>query len=182
LIPRILFSNRFGTRLELGYFMPFGDSADATIYADINTKNYTGLGVNVRYLPSQNVKIDELNAYTVHNPDPNPSITGEKARQEWRYEYKHAQDNLPGGFRGVVDVEDFSNLDFFRQFDRDPRLHTLSNVYSSAYVTKNRPTYSLNVLTDRRDIFLGTFAQAGTGKELRTRFEQLPTAQSCMHP
>jgi len=182
LIPRILFSNTFGTRLELGYFLPFGDSVDSTIYADINTKNFNGIGVNVRYLPSDNVKIGELSATTVHNPDPNPLTTGEPARQEWRYEYKHAQDNLPGGFRGVVDVQDFSNLDFFRRYDRDPRLHTISNIYSSAYLSKNRPTYSLNILTDRRDIFLGTFAASGEGAEQRQRFEQLPSVQFRMYP
>jgi LPS-assembly protein len=182
LIPRILFSNTFGTRLELGYFIPVGDSIDTTVYADVNTKNYTGIGVNVRYLPSENVKIGELSAYTVHNPDPDLLKTGEPARQEWRYEYKHAQDNLPGGFRGVVDVQDYSNLDFFRRYDRDPRLHTISNIYSSAYLTKNRPTYSLNILTDRRDIFLGTFANNGEGAEQRQRFEQLPSVQFRMYP
>jgi LPS-assembly protein len=182
LIPRILFSNTFGTRLELGYFIPIGDSVDTTIYADLNTKNYTGIGVNVRYLPSENVKIGELSAYTVHNPQTDLLQTGEPARQEWRYEYKHAQDNLPGGFRGVVDVQDFSNLDFFRRYDRDPRLHTISNIYSSAYLTKNTSTYSLNLITDRRDIFLGTFANNGTGAEQRQRFEQLPSLQFRMYP
>ena len=76
----------------------------------------------------------------------------EAGKEQWRYAYKHAQDNLAGGFRAVVDVEDFSNLDFFRRFSSDPRLHTLSQIYSSAYLTKNQPTYSLNILTDRRDI------------------------------
>ena len=182
LIPRILFSSTFGTRLELGYFIPVGDSVDATIYADLNTQNFNGIGVNVRYLPSENVKIGELSAYTVHNPDPNLLLNGKAARQEWRYEYKHAQDNLPGGFRGVVDVQDFSNLDFFRRYDRDPRLHTISNIYSSAYLTKNVSTYSLNLLTDRRDIFLGTFASNGEGAEQRQRFEQLPSVQFRMYP
>ena len=131
LIPRLLFSNRFGQRLELGYFLPFGDSADATISADLNTKQYWGTGVTVRYVPSPDVKIGELTAYAVRDP--------EARTQQWKYEYQHAQDNLPGGFRGVIDIRDFSNLDFFRVYDRDPKLHTLSNIYSSAYLTKNRP-------------------------------------------
>jgi len=180
LIPRILFSSTFGNRLELGYFMPFGDSVDATVYADLNTKNFNGIGADVRYVPSENVKLGELSVYTVHNPDPELLAQGEKARQEWRYQYRHAQDNLPGGFRGVVDVQDFSNLEFFRRYDRDSRLHTISNVYSSAYLTKNGPTYSLNLLTDRRDIFLGTFSTGAA--EDRQRFEQLPSVQFRMYP
>ena len=43
------------------------------------------------------------------------------------------------------------DLNFFREYDDDPRMLTLSNIYSSAYLTKNRPTYSLNILSDRRD-------------------------------
>lgn len=165
LIPRVLFSNTFGTRLEAGYFLPIGESADATLYADLNTENYTGGGVNLRYVPSENVKIGDLTAYAVNNPAQN--------RVEWRYQFRHAQENLPGGFRGVVDVQDYSNLDFFRDYDRDPRLHTLSNIYSSGYLTKNKPTYSLNILADRRDIVFAT---------TRQRFEQLPSLQLRMYP
>lgn len=167
LIPRLLFSNRYGQRLEVGYFLPVGESADTTFYADLNTKGYNGLGVDLRYLPNQNIKIGELNAYAVHDP--------ESGKEQWKYRYKHAQDNVFGGFRGVVDVEDFSDLEFFRNYDRDPRIHTLSQVYSSAYLTRNRPTYSLNLLTDRRDIILGT------GND-RQRFEQLPSVQFRVYP
>ena len=128
-------------RLETAYFMPFGDSIDATVTADLGAGGYFGAGVKVRYLPSQDVKIGELSANVVRDPHPErldstPNAVGPVFH--WRYRYQHAQDNLPGGFRGVIDVEDFSNLDFFRKYERDPRLHTLSNIYSSAYLTKNR--------------------------------------------
>ena len=166
LIPRVRLSSAFGQRLELGYFIPMGRSADATIYADLNTKQYWGTGVTVRYVPSENVKLGELTAYTVRDP--------EAGRQQWKYEYQHAQDNLPGGFRGVIDIRDFSNVDFFREFDRDPQLHTISNVYSSAYLTKNRPGYSINLLADRREILLSSTTMQ--------RFEQLPSLQFRMYP
>ncbi|HVR40869.1 MAG TPA: LPS assembly protein LptD, partial [Thermoanaerobaculia bacterium] len=177
LIPRARYSNFFGSRLETAYFLPFGDSVDATINVDLNSKDYFGTGLNLRYLPSQNVKLGELAAYGVNNPRASATtvngVTKFKDRLEWKYQYRHAQDNLPGGFRGVVDIQDYSNLDFFREYDDDPRLQTLSNIYSSAYVTKNRPTYSLNVLGDRRDIVF-------TGQ--RQRFEQLPSVQYRMYP
>lgn len=177
LIPRILRSSEYGERLEVGYFIPFGDSADATLYADVSAQGYHGLGTTVRYLPSENVKLGELNAYTVRD------VSGDDAKQQWKYAYKHAQENLPGGFRGVVDVQDFSDLDFFRKYDRDPRIFTLSNIYSSAYLTKNRPTYSLNILADRRDIILGraTFGDPNS-PILKQRFEQLPSLQFRMYP
>lgn len=182
LIPRYLHSGQLGDRFEFGYFLPIGDSVDITAYADLNTKNFNGFGVDLRYLPTPNVKLGELNVYTVHNPDPDPNVVGEKARQEWRYEYRHSQENLPWGFRGVVDVQDYSDLDFFRRYDRDPRLHTLSNVYSSAYLTKNRPTYSFNLLADRRDIFLGHLTSSASSPLVKQRFEQRPSAQFRMYP
>jgi LPS-assembly protein len=175
LIPRVRFSSRFGQRLELGYFIPMGESADTTVYADLDTKGYNGLGIDLRYLPSPNIKLGELNAYVVHD--------SEAKKQQWKYAYKHSQDNLPGAFRGVVDVEDFSDLDFFRKFDQDPRLHTLSQVYSSAYLTKNRNTYSFNVLADRRDIILGHVDPTDPNSAIsKQRFEQLPSLQFRVYP
>jgi len=165
LIPRARFTDKFGSRLEAGYFLPFGDSIDATIYADVSTAEYFGTGVEVRYVPSENIKIGDFRGHMVNNAARNAI--------EWKYQYRHAQENLPGGFRGVVDIQDYSNLDFFREYDDDPRLHTLSNIYSSAYLTKNGPTYSLNVLSDRRDIEL---------TDRRQRFEQLPSLQLRMYP
>ncbi|MCU1244622.1 MAG: lptD, partial [Acidobacteria bacterium] len=174
LIPRLLLSGQLGSRLELGYFIPFGDAYDATLYADLNTKGYNGVGVNVRYAPSTDVKLGNLSAYAVHDAANN--------KQQWKYAYQHSQENLPGGFRGVVDIQDYSDLDFFRSYDRDPRLHTLSNIYSSAYLTRNRPTYSLNLLADRRDILLGHATSDPASPILKQRFEQLPSLQFRMYP
>ncbi len=165
LIPRLRITDRFGVRLENGYFIPIGNSADATVYADASSNGYFGAGADVRYVPSENVKIGDFRGHLVNNV--------ESKEVEWKYQYRHAQENLPGGFRGVVDVQDYSNLEFFRRYDHDPTLQTISNIYSSAYVTKNRPTYSLNVLTDRRDIIFG---------DTRQRYEQLPSVQFRMYP
>jgi LPS-assembly protein len=175
LIPRIGLSSQFGQRLELGYFIPIGDSVDTTIYADVNTKGYNGAGFDLRYLPTPNIKTGELRAFAVHDP--------EGKKMQWQYEFKHAQDALPGNFRGVVDVQDFSDLDFFRKWDRDPRIHTLSQIYSSAYLTKNRDNYSLNILADRRDIVLGRENPSDPNSpELKQTFEQLPSLQFRMYP
>lgn len=174
LIPRARFSDKFGSRLQMGYFMPFGESVDATLYGDISTADYFGAGLELRYVPSENVKIGDFRGHVVNNTV--REVVGTEVEQrnqlEWKYQYRHAQENLPGGFRGVVDVQDYSNLDFFREYDDDPRLHTLSNIYSSAYLTKNRPGYSLNILSDRRDIEL---------TDRRQRYEQLPSLQLRMY-
>lgn len=182
LIPRARFNDKFGPRLQNGYFIPFGDSVDATIYGDVSTERYLGAGVDLRYVPSENIKIGDVRAYTVHNVL--------KKTIEWKYQWRHAQENLPGGFRGVVDVQDYSDLNFFREYDDDPSILTQSNIYSSAYLTKNKPTYSLNILADRRDYELLVFDTNdddgdGNTNELtsaRTRYEQLPSLQLRMYP
>ena len=173
LLPHIVFTSKFGSRLELGYFVPFGPSIDATGYLDLSSTGYNGGGVSVRYRPSPNIKQGDLDAYTVRDPVANA--------QQWRYAYKHAQDQLPGGFRAVVDIQDYSNLDFFRRYSNDSRLHTLSQIYSSAYLTKNQPTYSFNILTDRRDIVSVASSDPNVPPE-RQRFEQLPSLQFRMYP
>jgi LPS-assembly protein len=164
-----------GNRLELGYFLPFGESADATLYADLNTRGYNGVGAEVRYRPSADVKAGDATGFVIHD-----ALT---KRQQWRYQYRHTQDNLPGAFRGVVDIEDFSDLEFFRRYERDPRIHTLSQVYSSAYLTKNRNRYSLNLIADRRDIVLGhTNINEPDSPIIKNRYQQLPTAQFRLYP
>jgi lipopolysaccharide assembly outer membrane protein LptD (OstA) len=182
LIPRARFGDKFGARLQSGYFIPFGESMDATIYGDISSERYFGAGVDIRYVPSENIKIGDFRAYAVNNV-PQKQI-------EWKYQYRHAQENLPGGFRGVVDVKDYSDLNFFREYDDDPQVLTQSNIYSSAYLTKNRAKYSLNILSDRRDLELlvnDTNDEDGDGNtsELtaaRQRYEQLPSLQLRMYP
>ena len=176
LIPRARFTDTFGARLENGYFIPIGGSADATVFADISSKQYFGGGLEMRYVPSENVKIGDFRARFVNNaPD---------KRVEWKYQFQHAQENLPGGFRGVVDVQDYSRLNFFREYDDDTRVLTQSNIYSSAYLTRNRPKYSLNVLADRRDYELLQVDPNDATRllEARRRYEQLPSLQFRMYP
>ena len=176
LIPRARFTDRFGARLENGYFIPIGGSADATVFADISSKQYFGGGLEMRYVPSENVKLGDFRARFVNNAP--------EDRVEWKYQYQHAQENLPGGFRGVVDVQDYSRLDFFREYDDDTNVFTQSNIYSSAYLTRNRPKYSLNVLADRRDYELLQVDPANPTRllEARRRYEQLPSLQLRMYP
>lgn len=175
LIPRLQFGSEYDARIELGYFIPFGRSVDATITADMTTAGHYGAGVNLRYVPSENVKLGDMYVFGVRDPEPQlltPGTAAEDDSFRWRYRWQHAQDNLPGGFRGVIDIQDFSDLDFFRRFDRDPTLTTLSNVYSSAYLTRNKPRYSLNILADRRELLFDT----------KQHFEQLPGIQMRMYP
>lgn len=165
LTPRVGFDSRLGSYLGTSYFIPLGQSADTTLIGDIHTKGFYGLGTDTRYVPKQEIK-GNLKTYAVTDPE-NDSL-------EWKYSWTHTQDDLPGGFRGVIDIRDYSDLDFFRFFEREYELNTISNIYSSAYLTKNRPGYSLNIRTDRREYFT-------SGPDPQT-FEQLPSIQFATYP
>ncbi|HUP65761.1 MAG TPA: LPS assembly protein LptD [Thermoanaerobaculia bacterium] len=165
LTPRVGFDSRLGSYLGSSYFIPIGPSADVTIIGDLHTNGYYGIGTETRYVPTTLIN-GELETYAVTDPDTD--------RLEWKGSYTHAQEGLPGGFRGVVDIRDYSDIDFFRFFERDFEINTLSNIYSSAYLTRNRSNYSLNIRADRREQFTG-FGNSET-------FEQLPAIQFNTYP
>lgn len=165
LIPKPGYSNRFGSYLKTAYFIPYQEWADATVRADLFSEGFMGLGVDARYVPAESIKGD-VSLYSVYDAD--------TEEIEWKYSYQHTQEGLPGGFRGVIDLQDFSDLPFFQRFERDFDLNTISNIYSSAYLTKNSSSYSLNLRADRREHFLGADdAQV---------FEQLPAVQFNLYP
>jgi LPS-assembly protein len=182
LIPKPGYNNDFGAYLKTAYFLPWDTWADATIHADAFSKGVIGTGVQGRYVPTPAIK-GEFNGYVVFDPgDVFPEVVGRNDRWEWKYSYQHTQENLPGGFRGVIDIRDFSDLDFFQTFERDFRLNTLSNIYSSAYLTKNRPTYSLNIRADRREHFLGRTVVGDETFQQSRIFDQLPGIDFRMYP
>lgn len=165
LIPKVGNSSRFGAYLGTAYFIPLGQSADVTLLGDIYSEGYFGLGSEVRYVPSADTE-GALDAQGVYDPE-NDAL-------EWRYQYEHTQENLPGDIRGVIDIEDYSDLNFFQEFSRDLDLLTKSNIYSAAYLTKNAPKYSANLRTERRKYFLGP------GEE--RIYEQLPSLEFRAYP
>lgn len=182
LVPKVGYSSRYGGSLQSAYFLPMGVSADTTIYADLFTDGFAGAGLTFRYAPSPDITSGKLDLYAVKDP-------AEGGSTEWKYRYSHAQDHLFGDFRGVVEVRDFSNLSFFRDFERSFALSTISQINSSAYLTKNRPTYSLNLRADRKELVPGVrpedCARAGgdlDNGECRVRFEQLPAVEFKVYP
>lgn len=184
LVPKPGYNDDFGAYLKTAYFVPLGDSMDATVQVDGYSEGVVGTGIEARYIPTRNMK-GMFNGLLVFNGGSSSELEDifNGNDLQWRYDYKHTQENLPGGFRGVIDVRDFSDLDFFQDYERDFSLNTLSNIYSSAYLTKNRPTYSLNIRTDRREHFLGRVLLPD-GREFQQSklFDQLPAIEFRTYP
>jgi LPS-assembly protein len=137
LIPNIGYSERRGGGLSLAYFQTLGRSYDTTFHVDTYSKGFLGLGNEFRYAPSEGTR-GHFTGYAVSDPD----------REEWRWKVNldHVTNDLPWGMRGVIAYEDFSDFEFFRDFERDIDRNTTRRVNSRAFVARNSGPHLLNVL------------------------------------
>ncbi len=147
LIPNIGYGERRGAYLGLAYFQTLGRSADATLYADLWEKEYYGFGAELRYVPSETTE-GNFEGYIVDDP------TDDDTR--WKVKWKHIADRLPWGFRGVLSINDYSDFEYFRDFERDFNDVSLRSVYSSAYISKNLGASSFNLLVDDRETIVNS--------------------------
>ncbi|MCB9377442.1 MAG: LPS-assembly protein LptD [Holophagales bacterium] len=145
LVPNVGYSRQRGAYLGLAHYQVLGPSWDNTIYVDLWEKDYAGLGDEVRYRPSEGTR-GQLTAYALHESNVNQT--------EWRLRWSHETTDLPWGLRGVVSVEEYSDFDFFREFERAERDNTRRFLYSNAFVSGAWGVHSVNVMVDQRETFL----------------------------
>ena len=172
LTPKPGFSSRRGPSLGIAYFWAINRSYDATFNVDLyagapaGTENafsnrpFWGLGTEFRYRPSE-ATAGDFTGYMIDDTE-----TGEK---RWRMLWNHESDELPGGFRAVVNFQDVSDFEFFRDFERRIDRYSLRHLYSNAFITGNWGNQSLNVKLDQRKTFLSA--------ERIIQFRQLPEVE-----
>jgi LPS-assembly protein len=150
LVPNVGYSDRRGASLGLAYFQTLGRSYDTTLHVDLYTQQFLGLGNDFRYRPSEGTR-GQLLGYMVRDEE---SLTAEKWR--WKVEWNHETTDLPFGMRGVVNYQDFSDFNFFRDFERDFDRNTLRFIDSRAFASGNWGPHSLNILLNQRETFVGS--------------------------
>jgi len=150
LIPNIGYSDRRGASVGLAYFQTLGRSYDTTFHLDLYSEQFFGIGNDFRYRPTEGTK-GELIGFAIRDPE-------ELAEEEWRWkvEWNHETTDLPAGMRGVVNFLDFSDFNFFRDFERDFDRNTLRFIDSRAFATGNWGPHLLNVLINSRETFVGS--------------------------
>lgn len=149
LIPNIGYSDRRGASVGLAYFQTLGRSYDTTFHLDLYSEEFLGVGNDFRYRPSEGTR-GELILFAVRDPE---DIVDEEWR--WKAEWNHETTDLPAGMRGVVNFLDFSDFNFFRDFERDFDRNTLRFIDSRAFATGNWGPHLLNVLINSRETFVG---------------------------
>lgn len=157
LTPKPGFSTRRGPSLGIAYFWAINRSYDATFNVDLyagapagatnafSDRPFWGLGTEFRYRPSEGTD-GTFDGYLIDDT--------ERDQKRWRIRWNHRSDQLPAGFRGVVRVEDVSDFDFFRDFERRVDRNSRRQLYSTAFVTRNWGNQSVNVQLDQRKTFI----------------------------
>jgi LPS-assembly protein len=154
LVPQPGYSQRRGPSLSLAYYQVLGRSYDTTFELDLYGEGAVALGNEFRYRPSEGTR-GTVEAFVIDDPDAPPAGSlGADRDLRWKVRWDHETRDLPGGLRGVVDFEDFSDFDFFREFERDFDQTSLRFLDSRGYLSGNWGPHSLNVLVNQRETFI----------------------------
>ncbi|MCG3192610.1 MAG: LPS-assembly protein LptD [Thermoanaerobaculia bacterium] len=143
MIPAIGYSTNRGGFLGLSYFWAIGRSVDTTFFAELYTKRFLGLGTEVRARPSQGTTV-EANYFAVRD---------EEQDGGWGYKTRGriTADDLAPGLRGVVTWLNFSDLEFFQEYERDFALSSMRSIKSEGFLTYTRDPVALNFRLDREE-------------------------------
>ncbi|MGB6642125.1 MAG: LPS assembly protein LptD [Thermoanaerobaculia bacterium] len=145
LFPNLGYSERQGAVLGLAYFQTLGESADTTFYLDLYTEKYTAVGNEIRYRPSEATE-GFFEGYVVDDP--------ESEDLRWKLNWTHTSDDLPWGMRGVVRYRNFSDFDFFRDFERDFNKISIRRLRSAGFVTGSWGQHSFTLLVEGEETFV----------------------------
>lgn len=147
LMPSFGYSDVGGYYLGNAFFLPLGRSYDTTIRADYYSNGYYGLGTEWRWAPKEEA-YGEIDLYTLRD-----HVTGD---WEWKIKGQHKQQDF-FGFKMLAEVEDLSDDEFFKQFERTFIENTRRQTYSSIYLTRSWGPASLNLRSDTRTTFFDTY-------------------------
>lgn len=146
LIPNFGYSERRGTYLGMAYFQPIGRSYDTTVYLDGYSEGFVGIGNELRYAPSQGTA-GRLESYVIRDEEVDD--------WRWRVDLDHESNDLPLRMRGVIDWTEYSDFQFFRDFERDFDRNSLRFEESKAFLTGNWGTHLVNLQVSDRETFSG---------------------------
>ena len=145
LVPKPGFSGTRGTTLGMAYYQTFGDSFDTTLHYEYSDAGFDSFGNQFRYQPSEGT-FGFFEGNWIE--DPRTETT------RWRATLAHESRDLPWGFVGAAVLEDASDFDYFRDFEREIRNNSRRQLYSFGYLTRNWGRNSMNLILDQRETLL----------------------------
>lgn len=171
LVPKPGNSDRRGVELGLAYYQILGRSADTTFFFDLSTEEFYGVGNEIRYRPSEHTQ-GEVQAYFRSEPvdayaptevifDPD-RVSGD---DRWKLEWEHQSNSLWGGWKGVIDLNLYSDFDYLKDLERNYDRQSRNFIDSKAFLSRNSGPHSFNLQVDQRQRVLSTKA-AETRRQL----------------
>ncbi len=159
LIPNIGYSDRRGASLGLAYFQTLGRSYDTTFHVDTYSEGYPGPRQRVPLPADRGDQGRPASATTIRDPEPRPRVA-----LEGRVEPRH-RTTCRWACAASCNYQDFSDFNFFRDFERDFDRNTLRFIDSRAFVTGNWGPHLLNVLAQRPgDVHRPSTGRSSSGK------------------
>ena len=165
LIPGLGYNSNRGGYVGMSYYWAISRSVDATFSGDFYTKQYYGLGAEVRARPSEGTRF-EGTYYTIQDP----------TVDTWRWQTLGTlvSDDLGPRLRGVATWVNFSDPTFFQDFNRNFSLVSTRSLKSEAFLTWSPDPVSVNLRVSREEA-LGY----GSSSILSAR---LPTIEASLRP
>jgi hypothetical protein len=155
LTPNLGYSERRGSVVGLAYFQTFGDSYDATLYADHYDKGIDTFGLEFRYAPIQGT-YGTFEGFVVDDQNQIFGDPGTEGDLRWRIRWQQRSTQLPLGLSAVVNITDFSDFNFFRDFSRSFDAITVRNIQSSGFVQGSWGKHSASFLVENQEQFITT--------------------------
>lgn len=155
LTPSFGYSERYGAVLGLAWFQTFGDSYDATISAEHFTEGLESAGLEFRYEPTIGSS-GIFEGYAIDDPNNIFDETDGNGELRWRLRWKHQSRDLPFGLSAVVNITDFSDFNFFRDFSRNFDAINVRNIQSSGYLQGSWGKHAATLLVENQEQFIRT--------------------------
>jgi LPS-assembly protein len=146
LMPNFGFSERRGFYLGNIIYFPLGRSYDTTLFVDLFTEGYYGLGSEWRWAPSDDA-FGEILGYAINDPEGNT--------WQWKLDGEYRDRDL-WGFSLQSEIHHLSDADFFQEFENDFNQNTRRSLYSHITMTRSWGPATMNLRTDRRVTFLSS--------------------------
>jgi len=177
LVPGAGYSTRRGAYLGLTHYWVTGRSTDLTSNVDLYSRGSFGAGGEFRWTPTPE-SAGVFQGYGIHDrdatvcvppieepsggdgpcilPDGTAGVYTRRVKNRWKYRLDHVSEDLPGGFRGVLALRDYSDEAYLQDLERSFALNSARQILSRAFLTKNFGDDSLNVRFERSETFFGT--------------------------
>ncbi len=145
LTPTVSYSKRKGVRLSTAYYQTLGESADATLRADVYTSRGIGYGLDVRTRANSRSYLD-FGFYAVKDRIFGASASAATPDQGGSIIFADGVHYFNNGFTAAVDVRLTSSLAFRQEFSDGVQQIISPIEVSQVFVNKSWDDYTLNLL------------------------------------